>query len=194
MNKPDLRKQLIASRTALSEADAREHSIAAQKHILHQNVWKQARQIVLYVPIRNEVDTALLLEQAWREHKCILLPRVNPECKGDMCLAVCKGKHELLRGTFGVREPDPLCCPPMLPDHPDFKPDLAIIPGVGFDVKGNRLGFGAGYYDRYLAHPSMKHTPRIGLAYSFQVLPELPADPWDIRMNALCTEKELTWL
>lgn len=93
-----------------------------------------------------------------------------------------------------MREPDPLACPALPPGHAEFKPDLIIVPGVGFDMQGNRLGFGAGYYDRYLAHPSMKDTVKIGFAYSFQILPELPADPWDVRMNALCSEKELIWL
>jgi 5-formyltetrahydrofolate cyclo-ligase len=194
MNKQTLRKQLLAEREALSADMVHACSIAAQGHISGLQEWKKARQIVLYVAFRNELDTSELLRQAWRDGKTVLLPRVDPERKGEMDLCPCRGEHELLRGTFGVREPDPLACPPMSPDHPEFGPDLLLTPGLGFDRQGNRLGFGAGYYDRYLAHPSMKRTLKIGFAYSFQILPELPADPWDVRMNALCSEKELTWL
>ncbi len=194
MNKKAQRKILLEQRAGLEQATVAEWSLEAQKRLLADPVWQVARQVVLYVPIRNEVDTSLLLERAWREGKRVLLPRVNPECRGEMCLAACRGAHELVRGTFGVREPDPECCPPVRVDDPDFSPDLAVIPGVGFDVAGNRLGFGAGYYDKYLSHPAMQRTRFVGLTYGFQILPALPADPWDIRMHALCHEKELLWL
>lgn len=194
MDKKSLRKSLLAQRAALPSETAKAYSQSIQRLVLAESVWAQARQIVLYMPIRNEVDTTLLMQRAWSEGKCVLLPRINPECKGEMCLAACVGEHQLLKGTFGLREPDAVCCPPLQPDDPDFKPDLAVIPGVGFDRSGNRLGFGAGYYDRYLAHPSMQQTSLVGVAYSFQILEALPADPWDRRVHALCSEKELRWL
>lgn len=194
MDKKSIRKRLLAHRDALPRGQVDALSRAAQQRLLADTVWKTAKQVVLYYPIRNEADTRKLLNRAWQEGKSVLLPRVDPERRGEMSLVLCHGEHELVRGTFGVREPDPVYCPALSPDDPAFSPDLAVIPGVGFDRKGNRLGFGAGYYDRYLSHPAMQRTKRVGLAYAFQVLEALPTDLWDTPMHALCTDKEMIWL
>lgn len=194
MNKALLRKQLLALREALPPETVRENGVAAQERLLAQDLWRRARQVLLYMPLRNELDTTLLVRRAWAEGKSVLLPRVNPQCRGDMCFARCGGEDELVSGGFGLKEPDAERCPALLPDDPAFCPELAVIPGVGFDMTGNRLGFGAGYYDRYLAHPAMSGTVLVGFAHAFQVVPAIPADPWDRPVHALCTEKEFLWL
>ena len=70
-----------------------------------------------------------------------------------------------------------------------FRPDLAVVPGLAFDRRGRRLGFGGGYYDHYFAHAS--RLTLAGFCFSFQLCREVPADPWDVTMDAVCTDEEL---
>ena len=85
---------------------------------------------------------------------------------------------------MGIMEPDPLLCKPLDPSLID----LIIVPGVAFDSMGGRIGYGKGYYDRFL--PQLRaDVPKLGLAYDFQVLPRVPQDEFDIRMDAIVTEK-----
>ncbi|WP_353119111.1 5-formyltetrahydrofolate cyclo-ligase [Nitratidesulfovibrio sp.] len=225
-----LRHAMLARRAALPPDEAARLGDAAQNALLASPTWQAARQVLLYVAVRNETATARLLDAAWADGKQVLLPRcVTPasaspappasptspttgpapsatgaavptaNCDNEMCLAPCACAADLKPGRYGIAEPDPTRCPAIdmnaEPGHASaFAPDLAIIPGVAFDRQGNRLGHGAGYYDRFLAHPAMARTALVGLAYAFQIVPALPVAPWDRPVHALCTEEGLTWL
>lgn len=214
---------MLARRAALSPDEAARLGRAAQEALLASPAWRSARQVLLYMAVRNETGTARLLQAAWASGKLVLLPRCmlsapptvlsganrsghgesGPAafgggargCDNVMCLAPCAGAADLRPGPYGIAEPDPARCPAIdLDAEPGFALDLAVIPGVAFDRRGNRLGHGAGYYDRFLAHPALSRTALAGLAYSFQIVAELPAAPWDCPVHALCSEEGLTWL
>ncbi|WMW64640.1 5-formyltetrahydrofolate cyclo-ligase [Nitratidesulfovibrio liaohensis] len=217
-----LRRAMLARRAALPPDEAARLGDAAQNALLASPAWQAARQVLLYVAVRNETATARLLEAAWADGKQVLLPRCvtsapassasgstsspapsasgstsSPaaNCDNEMCLAPCACAADLTPGRYGIAEPDPTRCPAIDMDAaPAFAPGLAVIPGVAFDRQGNRLGHGAGYYDRFLAHPAMARTALVGLAYAFQIVPALPVAPWDRPVHALCTEEGLTWL
>lgn len=193
-DKTSLRSLLLKQRASLTPAQVTSFGQQAQRHLLEHRAWQEARQVLLYMPVRNEMPTDALLQDAWARGIDVLLPRCIPQCDGEMCLAACSCEGDLVAGRYGIAEPDPASCPAVDLEHGSFSPDIAIIPGVGFDRNGTRLGFGAGYYDRFLSLPAMQSTLLIGLAYSFQVLHTLPADPWDRPVTALCTEEALTWL
>lgn len=192
MTKVELRKKLLNQRKNLSIDFVQEASTRAQQNLLTAPAWKQADQIILYSPIRNEVQTDLLFDDIWSSGKTLLLPRCDEE-QGQMSLVHCAGTHELEEGSYGILEPCSQCA---VIDYnsKEFSPSLVIVPGVGFDTKGNRLGFGGGYYDRMLQRPAFNHATFVGLAYSFQIVPTLDSDPWDQSMHALCTEETLLWL
>ena len=103
----------------------------------------------------------------------------------DIACAACE--DELTPGPYSIMEPDAATCPAVTM----CSPDLAIIPGVCFDRRGHRLGFGGGYYDRLLATDDMRGTLTIGLGYTFQLVDKLPTQPWDKTVNIICTEEEL---
>lgn len=241
-----LRRAMLARRAALPQGEAARLGHAAQNALLASPAWQAARQVLLYVAVRNETATARLLDAAWADGKQVLLPRcvtsastsaVNAgassatapassenaaafgpasgpasgsavpaqgaspaaNCDNEMCLAPCACAADLKPGRYGIAEPDPIRCPAIDMDAApgsasSFAPDIAVIPGVAFDRQGNRLGHGAGYYDRFLAHPAMARTALVGLAYAFQIVPALPVAPWDRPVHALCTEEGLTWL
>lgn len=140
----------------------------------------QARCIALYAPIRNEVDTGLLFDEARRLGKRVLYPRVCGEAMRfhEVTDAAC-----LEQGAFGILEP---CATGA--GYPPDEADLIVVPGVAFDTTGHRIGFGKGYYDRCLFR--LGKTPvLVGLCHDFQLLEQIPSEGHDIRMQYLVTDR-----
>ena len=189
MDKASLRKTLLARRAALAAAEAARLSRLTQGHILESPAWRNARQVMLYKPIRNEVDTGLLFAEALASGKEVLLPRCPPQTPGIMEVAVCSGPEDLRAGLFGILEPDPERCPAL--QGAALHPDVVVVPGVGFDRQGGRLGYGAGYYDRALKRPEFARAYTIGAAYALQVVENLYLETWDQRLAAVATEQGL---
>lgn len=188
-DKAALRKALLARRAALPAAEAARLSGLIQAHILNIPAWQSARQVLIYSPIRNEVDTALLFAEALATGRQALFPRCLAGQIGIMELAAVSGPEDLRPATFGILEPDPERCPALRGE--DLHPDIAVLPGVGFDRQGFRLGYGAGYYDRALKGEEFRHTYLVGVAYAFQIVDDLRPEPWDERLAAVITEKGL---
>lgn len=198
MSKAQIRSLMLDRRRAAAPELLMELSERAQSKLLGHDVWKAARSIALYKATQNEVDTEALLEAAGCDGKTVFLPRVRKGCKGEMDFALCCGPDDLTRGTYNIWEPAPhipACTfsPACECEQGDIikapPPDLFIIPGVAFDMQGRRLGFGGGYYDRFLASPLLRqHSLFVGLAYSFQVVESLPAESWDQPVGALCSD------
>ncbi|MCG8532354.1 MAG: 5-formyltetrahydrofolate cyclo-ligase [Desulfovibrionales bacterium] len=192
MNKAELRAKLLTKRKELSASFVQTASEKIQKNCMECDVWANAQQVVLYSPIRNEVQTNLLFEELWSTGKTLLLPRCGTQ-QGEMTLVVCSGTQDLAPGKYGILEPKEHC-EEIDYDAPSFTPSLVIVPGVGFDMQGHRIGFGGGYYDRMLRRPAFTRATFVGFAYSFQVVSGLTSDPWDKDMHALCTEEAFQWV
>lgn len=190
--KDRLRKALVERRMALTEAEVQAASRAVAERIRALPEWKNAWSVLLYWPIKNEVDTRPLLEELWKRGSMALLPRCRPEQPGFMDLCSCACEEDLTQGSFNIMEPAP-CCATREDSGEPFVPDLVLVPAVAFDSHGYRLGFGGGYYDRLLAKPEMDGALTIGLCYEFQRLPVLPTNAWDEPVQAVCTESELKW-
>lgn len=184
--KAALRKIMLARRAALPAAEAARLSGLIQAHILSSPAWQNASQVLIYSPIRNEVDTALLFADALATGKQVLFPRCLPGQTGIMELAVVSSPEDLKPATFGILEPDPERCPALHGE--DLRPGIVVLPGVGFDRQGFRLGYGAGYYDRALKGAEFRHAYLVGAAYAVQIVDDLRPDPWDQRLTAVVTE------
>ncbi|MGE4468913.1 MAG: 5-formyltetrahydrofolate cyclo-ligase [Desulfovibrio sp.] len=191
MTKKDkVRRRLIEQRRAMLPEQAAAKSARIVERIRETLAWKNARQILVYWPTQNEVDTRPLIAELWQRGAEVLLPRCRPGQPGVMDVACVTGEADLAPGAFRIMEPDPSCR--VVDLYADsFAPDLAFIPGVGFDRRGFRLGFGGGYYDRLLGGIQMGRALKFGLCYGFQVCSKLPLDDWDRPVNAVCTEEEL---
>lgn len=188
-----LRTHYLAYRRSLSADAARAQSLAAQSSLMLAPEWQQARQVALYMPIRGEMDTSLLLEEAWARKMQVLLPRCVPGAAGRMDFVPCQSRARLTQGVFGIWEPSPDCAP--LPwDKASLSPDLAVIPALAFDAQGFRLGYGGGYYDRALGHVCFAQTRTVGLNYAACCVSPLPHQAWDFPVQAVCTEEGLKWL
>ena len=170
------RRQALALRDALPPDLRKRHSGRIARQILSSERWQAARTVFCYVSVGSEVDTRTLLDAALAAGKRLLTPRCRPGGSMDACsLDALTG---LCPGRYGIPEP-PREAPPAAPGEID----LALVPGLAFDRSGGRIGFGCGYYDRFLAQcPAF----RVGLCFPEQVRTDLsPAAPWDQRMHAL---------
>jgi len=174
---------------ALAPEEACRLSREAQVRLLDLPRWRAAREVLLYVAFRREVQTTLLLEDAWARKIKVLLPRCRKGEPGALDLVAVDSAAVLHCGAFGISEPDPGRCPA----EASCAVDIAVLPGLAFDRQGRRLGYGGGYYDRLL-HTGGLHTALVvGLAYPFQVLPALPSESWDQPVGGICTAQELIW-
>jgi 5-formyltetrahydrofolate cyclo-ligase len=190
MPEPDktaLRKQLIDRRAALSADEVARASEGAVSLVRTLFEWKNATEALLYWPVRGEIDLRPLITELWQRGCRVLLPRCRPDQPGEMDLACAACEDELVPGAFSIMEPDAEICPPV----DSCRPQIALIPGVGFDRRGNRLGFGGGYYDRLLATDALRDTLVVGVAHEFQLIDSLPTQPWDKPVHVVCTEEEL---
>jgi len=183
MPKRSLRQQILARRRALSHEQWLESSRMAQRQLVSLEQFARAVCIALYAPAHQETDTALVLEQAFMAGKRVLYPAV---CGDRMMFRHVEGLHSLAEGSFGILEP----CPTGIDYHAD-EPDLIVVPGVAFDLSGHRIGYGKGFYDRFLQHPGRK-AHLIGLCHDFQLINgAIPAEEHDIRMEIIVTDRRI---
>ena len=203
--KQALRESMSALRREQPASLAKERAEAAQKRLLMADCWRQAFSVALYVGIKDEMNTSLLLDAAWSEGRTLWLPRVRRGQPGIMDFAACVSREQLRPGPFGLLEPD-ADLPGVGPEDVAagtahaassgsdnvFAPQLMILPGLAFDLEGGRLGYGGGYYDRFLQ--AGLDCPRVGFCFDFQLVSSLPLAPWDQRFHHLCTEERLLCL
>jgi 5-formyltetrahydrofolate cyclo-ligase len=140
---------------------------------------RSARTILFFAPLPNEIDLWPLLEESVQAGKTVALPWFDPATQTYRARRVKNPADEIVIGKFGVREPAPGCLEISLE-----KFDLVLVPGVAFDLSGNRLGRGRGFYDRLLAKIS---GVKCGVGYDFQLLEKIPAEPHDGKMNFILT-------
>ncbi|MDD6088863.1 MAG: 5-formyltetrahydrofolate cyclo-ligase [Desulfovibrionaceae bacterium] len=193
--KNKLRKDLLSRRAALSPEDRSFFSEQAQRRVLESAIWKQARTVALYCSARGELKTDRLLQHAWQEGKSVLLPRCLPPAAGEgmMVMARCYGWDDLEPGYFGIPEPKKSC--PVVPREAVLSelPDLIVVPAVGIGRRGERIGYGRGFYDRLLALPGWKNAVRIAMVFSCQI-DAIPISEEDVLLHGYVTEKEAVWL
>ncbi|HYR08497.1 MAG TPA: 5-formyltetrahydrofolate cyclo-ligase, partial [Longimicrobium sp.] len=162
---------------------------AAAEAQIARRVWDVAevagaRTLLLYASLPEEVGTDEIAAEARRRGITLVYPRCLPE--GRMTLHQADSPDVLRPGRFGIREPDADACPIRAVGDVD----AALIPGLAWDRAGHRLGRGGGYYDRLLAHPDWRGF-RCGLFFAAQEFPSIPREDWDIRLDAIVTEREV---
>ncbi len=178
-SKADFRRELRLILEKIPEAALKRDSAKAVARLRHQAIWKGARSVLFYSAIAGELDLSPLIDSALEAGKTVLLPRFAVEPGTYEAVRVLDFKRDCAPGKFGIAEPGPHCAA-----HPLMSLDLALAPGLGFDLAGRRLGRGRGYYDRLLAQVS---GAKCGVAFDQQIVGEIPAEGHDIRMNFILT-------
>jgi 5-formyltetrahydrofolate cyclo-ligase len=168
---------MLERRNRLTCQEIAKRSKSIQEFVINSKEFLQAKVVGAYFALGSEVTTELIIKRAKTVGKKIALPRVEED---NIIFYELSSIKSLIRGRFGIMEPPPYG------QMSDI--DILVVPGIAFDKKGNRLGYGKGYYDRLL---SGKRTFSIGLAYSFQLLENLPYDRYDKRLDAIASEDGL---
>lgn len=181
MDKTIWRRELLRRREGLSPAFRHQVGHATALALLSLPEVMAARLVGLYAHFRGEVPTTRLAYLLCRAGKNLAFPAIIRGEK-QLVFRLVRQRRELVPGTYGIKEPLPSC--PLVPPR---ALDVVVVPGVGFDRRGYRLGYGAGYYDRLF--PRLRpDCCKIGLAYACQVVPVLPAEDHDRRLDILVTE------
>ena len=181
MPKRPIREQLLAQRRHCSAEDCLRLSLLVQARFLDSAAYRQAGSLGLYSPFLNEVQTELVARRCLADGKRLSYPRV----KGmTLEFVEVSGLTDLAPGTYGIPEPTGERRVP----YPEL--ELLVVPGVAFDLSGYRLGYGKGYYDRALAS-CLPVLERVGFAYEFQLVEQLPAAAHDCRLTHLVTEQRM---
>jgi len=179
-----LRKDLRNRLRGMAPAWREEVSAKARALLARQAVWREAKAVLFYAALPDEIDLGALLEQALAEGKTVALPRFSAKTQAYEACQVYNYARDCAPGNFGIPEPTARC-----PTFPLNRLDLALVPGVGFDTAGHRLGRGKGYYDRLLAHVT---GMRCGVAFDEQIATGIPAEPHDIILDCIITPTQ--WL
>jgi 5-formyltetrahydrofolate cyclo-ligase len=178
LDKQQLRKTLLKTRQELPPALWREKSDRLCTHLSNLALFQTAQTVLAYFSFRQEPDLTPLFStsKTWGFSRCVSQQLTwhhwFPQSNLDLQI-----------GAFGISEPHPNC-PPLLPQEVD----LILVPAVGCDRQGYRLGYGGGFYDRMLSQAEWAAKPAIGILFDFAYLPALPVDPWDRPLSAICTE------
>ncbi|TNJ66768.1 5-formyltetrahydrofolate cyclo-ligase [Paenibacillus hemerocallicola] len=190
--KAQLRKQAEAVRASLSETERAENSALickkAVRFLEDRLSFARGRSCTLfsYVPFRTELDVTPVMEWCWELGGTVVVPKVIRD-KKLMSLHVIRGNEDLETGKWGIREP--LMSAPVWRRAADI--DVMLVPGLAFDSMGGRLGYGGGYYDAFIrrCRENVGKEPfKLALAFDAQIVPEVPMDNHDFRVDAVLTE------
>ncbi|HBC20841.1 MAG TPA: 5-formyltetrahydrofolate cyclo-ligase [Porphyromonadaceae bacterium] len=175
MDKSDIRRKIKALRTMLSEEEKNSAAEEVFEQLEKTAAFLLADKILMYHSLPDELQTIAFLRK-WGERKKFFLPRVN----GVNLDILPYDQTRLELGSFQIEEPtgDDLTDPAEI--------ELIIVPAVAFDRNGNRLGRGKGFYDRLL---QTTRATKIGVGYDFQLIEEIPAEPHDVPMDMVITQR-----
>lgn len=189
LSRAQLRRQLRAARRALSRSQQRQAARNLYRQLAQHPMFRRARQIALYLPSDGEIDPQLLMRAAQRRGKAIYLPVLSAWPKTKMVFQRVRTGEPLRPNRFNIAEPRAN----RSRQRKVWALDLILLPLVGFDSEGGRLGMGGGFYDRSLAYRKLRAQPQkpqlLGLAHECQKVGKLPLASWDVALTATVTDR-----
>lgn len=183
-SKSEIRKRLIAMRNAIPREEIEGKSRVIQARLTELEEIRSASTLMIFLSFGSEVLTDDLILWCWGEGKRICVPFCRPESRE---LTACRidGFEELEMGHYGIREPNEDLLRPV--DGGEI--EAILVPAVAFDRRGYRVGYGGGYYDRFL--PAAPQAAKIGVAFAAQIIGEVPVDAHDLPVDRIVTECEV---
>lgn len=182
--KKDLRKIILNKRNSIDNNTKEEMDRELFNKLINLDLYKEAKNIFIYLSFGSEIDTKPIIDRALEEGKEVYIPKVykiNKEMKAIRLNTF----EDLEKNSMGILEPK---------DDFNFidkeKIDLIIVPGAVFDFKGNRIGYGGGYYDRFLSNIKDKRN-KIVLAYNLQIVDNIEAEEHDIKVDYIITNSRI---
>ena len=187
--KKQLRSELRARRRALNPTQQMQASIFLLRHLMKLPQFMRARNVALYMANDGEIDPAPIAQQLWKMEKHCFLPVLRPDKRRDLWFVEYKPNAQLTNNRFGIPEPD------FRKQHKMSAQllDVVLMPLVGFDRSGARLGMGGGFYDATFSFKQKKSAGKpvlVGLAHACQEVESLATADWYIPLLAIATDKE----
>ncbi len=183
--KKKIRKNVIEKRNSLPPIERKKKDLCIMEKLFTLPEFKKAHNVLFYASFRTEVSTVNMIKESLKMGKRVVLPKVDKDSH-RLILYQIKNTGELSPGYKGI--PEPFLADERLIDLNDI--DLIVIPGTGFDYSGNRLGYGAGYYDILFSEIHEK-IPFIALAYEEQLVESIPAELHDVKVDMIITDKQV---
>jgi 5-formyltetrahydrofolate cyclo-ligase len=184
MSKAQLRRTLLNCLLAIPSEQRDERSRKACQNLVSTKPFQEASTVMLFLSLPHEVDTSEAILHAWQLGKIVAVPKISWEQRHMIPVKINSLETGFSTGVSGMR--NPLAGAPV----PFGEIDLVVTPGLGFDRKGNRLGRGGSYYDRFFANTELKAT-RCGLALAEQLVEAIPVVDHDEPIDLLVTDKEI---
>lgn len=182
-NKDSIRKHILNTRDALMPVQIAQKSEQIRARLFQLQEFQHASSIMFYVSFRSEVQTLNMIKEAILLDKNILIPAVNPT-KKELEVFTISSTDELAPGAYGILEPKQRDKPTKLNTI-----ELIIVPGCVFDLRGFRIGYGAGYYDKLLKNVS---AVSIALSFDFQIVSKIPClEAHDMQVDKIITEERI---
>ncbi|NLN06983.1 MAG: 5-formyltetrahydrofolate cyclo-ligase [Firmicutes bacterium] len=187
-SKKELRKEVLARRDRLSWEEVRAKSEAIAERLFALPAYRSAGNIMYFLSFGKEVQTLQFVPRTLAHGKRVIAPKTVPATKELLLSEIRDPGADLAPGVWGIPEPKEEALRPVEPQAVDF----VTVPGVAFDMTGRRLGYGAGYYDRFF--PRLRRdVPLVALTFEVQLEEELPEDPWDWPVDIIITEKRVIY-
>lgn len=183
-DRQSLRKKILNARNSLDARERNRKSVAITENLWQLDKFCQAKTLFIYVNFRSEVETLPLINQCLKKSLRVAVPLTLADEGRLVPYIITDPQQDLVPGYYNIPEPDSKRLSVLNPQEIE----AVILPGSVFDAQGGRLGYGGGYYDKFLANDAPQAL-RIGLAFELQVVPEAPLLPHDQRLDYLVTEK-----
>lgn len=181
--KTALRQSLLQARQQLTSAERQAAAHAAATHLRTMPLFHSSQHIACYYPLPHEFDTRPMIEAIWQARKICYLPILSAQ--KTLAFARYQAHDLLVKNSHHIFEPaQPL-------KIPLEQLDLVLVPLVGFDLSGHRLGMGGGYYDKTFA--TTAHCPLFGVGFELQGCESIPVDGWDISLQGIVTERRVIY-
>lgn len=183
MNKREARKIVKEKKLLLSTSEVESYSKAVTEVFVKQDFYRDAYVIYPYLAYNTEIDTKYIIERAWQDGKIVAVPKVLDDT--DMEFYIIRSFDDIKPGYHGIPEP-------VTRETVSSKEVLMIMPGLAFDDAHNRVGYGGGFYDRYLEKKESEgiQFKKISLAYDFQLFDNLEVEAYDIPVDTIVTSKD----
>lgn len=188
-HKKSIRKMIIEKKNHLTSDYILSSSEKINRTLIESDAFKTAQTIMCYLSFGNEVNTKMIIDECFKERKTILVPVILKKEDGTSYMEASQLidlESDLAPGIMGILEP--IASKIRIKDPRTI--DLVIVPGLSFDKKGNRLGYGAGYYD-YFLEKLREDCNQIALTFSFQIIDKIPTQEHDKKIRNIITEKGL---
>ncbi len=179
------RKKVLEKRDSIPPSERKKKDILITDKLFNLKEFRKAKTVLFYASFRTEVDTIRMIEESLKMGKVVSVPKVDRH-RHRLIIHEIKNIKELSPGYMGIPEPSL----PFERVREIHDIDLVIIPGVGFDLSGNRLGYGAGYYDILLSSIK-KRVPFVALAYNEQLVDSIPSDTHDVKVDVIITDERV---